>query len=134
MGKVRFFFRASVSIGRRVSLRSACAGALCASGVLVLLLLNCADLLRSPLVFFCDVVFMVFFFCSAVRLLSIALHEKAEAPALPRGSNLQGAPRVGGLVCLAEAMRAMEKNAEAEKAGPENEAADTKNRFIIVRA
>jgi hypothetical protein len=26
-------------------------------------------------------------------------------------------------------MRAMERNADAEKAGPENEAADTKNRF-----
>ena len=62
-----------------------------------------------------------------MRLLSVALHEKAEAPALPRGSNLQGAPRVGGLVRLAEAMRAMEKNAEAEKAGIENGAADTKN-------
>jgi hypothetical protein len=29
----------------------------------------------------------------------------------------------------ADAMRATERNAEAEKAGPENEAADTKNRF-----
>ena len=39
-----------------------------------------------------------FFFCSAVRLLSVALHEKAEPPALPRGSALQKAPRAGGLV------------------------------------
>ena len=31
----------------------------------------------------------------------------------------------------ADAMRAMERNAESEKAGPENEAADTKNRFPI---
>ena len=55
--------------------------------LLVLLLLNCADLLPSPIDFFVFV-FMVFFFCSAVRLLSVALHEKAEAPALPRGSSL----------------------------------------------
>ena len=34
----------------------------------------------------------------------------------------------------ADAMRAMERNAESEKAGPENEAADTKNRFPHLRA
>ena len=62
-----------------------------------------------------------------MRLLSVALHEKAEAPALPRGSALQKAPRVGGLVCLADAVRAMDESAGAEKAGIENEAADTKN-------
>jgi hypothetical protein len=28
----------------------------------------------------------------------------------------------------------MERNADAEKAGPENEAADTKNRFSTIRA
>jgi hypothetical protein len=31
---------------------------------------------------------------------------------------------------LGKAVRAMEKNADAEKAGPENEAADTKNQPI----
>jgi hypothetical protein len=87
MGKVRFFFRASPSIGKRLSFFSTGATALGATAASVLLLLNCADLLPSPICFFVFV-FMVFFFCSAVRLLSVALHEKAEAPALPRGSSL----------------------------------------------
>jgi hypothetical protein len=39
---------------------------------------------------------MVFFLCSAVRLRSVALHEKAEPPALLRGSNLQRAPPEAG--------------------------------------
>jgi hypothetical protein len=39
---------------------------------------------------------MVFFLCSAVRLRSVALHEKAEPPALLRGSSLQRAPREAG--------------------------------------
>ena len=48
VGNVRFFFRASVSIGKRLSGLAAAAGAtaLCVSGVFVLL--NCADLLLSP--------------------------------------------------------------------------------------
>ena len=80
--QVRFFFRASASIGKRLSFFSGCAtGAVCAV-VVVLLLLNCADLLPSP-DFFCVFVFMVFFFCSAVRLLSVALHEKSGAVGPP---------------------------------------------------
>ena len=56
-----------------------------------------------------------------MRLLSVALHEKAEAPALPRGSALQKAPRVGGLV-LGRRHEGDRQNAEAEKAGPEDRA------------
>ncbi|MEI8292251.1 MAG: hypothetical protein WCH99_22500, partial [Verrucomicrobiota bacterium] len=55
----------------------------------------------------------------AVRLLSVALHEKAEAPALLHGRRLQREPCEAGW-SWADAMRATERNAEAEKAGPEN--------------
>ena len=61
-----------------------------------------------------------------MRLLSVALHEKAEAPALLHGSGLQRAPCEAGW-SWADAMRATERDAGAEKAGIENEAADTKN-------
>jgi hypothetical protein len=94
VGKVRFFFRASVSIGKRESFFST---ALCAAGVL--LLLNCADRLTSSEPVFCDVVFIVFFLWTA-RPSSVGrlVREKAEPPALLRGSGLQKAPRNGGLV------------------------------------
>jgi hypothetical protein len=46
VGKVRFFFRASVSIGKRLSGFGATAPA--AAGLLFVLL-NCADLLMSPI-------------------------------------------------------------------------------------
>ena len=46
--------------------------------------------------------------------MSVALHETAEAPALPRGSGLQKEPRGTGL-SLADAMRATERNGEQKK-------------------
>jgi hypothetical protein len=61
MGKVRFFFRASPSIGKRLSGFATGATAPAVAGVLVSVLLNCADLLPSPIDFFVFV-FMVFFF------------------------------------------------------------------------
>ena len=64
-----------------------------------------------------------------MRLLSVALHEKAEPPALPRGSALQKVATSGRAGVVGDAVRAMEKSAEAEKAGIENEAADTKNQL-----
>ena len=69
-----------------------------------------------------------------MRLLSVALHEKA-APPQPSfvGVVFRGhRERRAGV--LGKAVRAMEKNAEAEKAGIENEAADTKNLFSTIRA
>jgi len=77
MGKVRFFFRASASIGKRLS-----------ASVLALPLLRCCyystvRICSRALNRFFVICFHVFFYCSAVRLLSVALHEKAEPPALP---------------------------------------------------
>ena len=66
-----------------------------------------------------------------MRIRSVALHEKAAPPALPRGSSLQKEPRAGGLVELGKAVRATERNAGAEKAGTENEAAHTKKPTTI---
>ena len=133
VGKVRFCARTAESIGRRLS--GLATGAEAAGVVLLLvwLLLDCADLLLSPEVFFCDVVFMVFFFllccASSVRRPS----RKAEAPALPRGSALQKAPRGAGW-SVADAVRATERDAEAEKAGPENEAPTQKTQPSIIEA
>jgi len=58
---------------------------------------------------------MVFFFCSAVRLLSVALHEKAEPPALPSGSALQKVATSGRAGAVGDAVRAMDESAGAEK-------------------
>ena len=120
VGKVRFFFRASVSIGRRLSFFSTGATAPGAS------VLSCAAQLcgsaPEPDLIFLYLFSWSFFFCSAVRLLSVALHEKAEPPALPRGSDLQRAPRAGGLVFGRRREGDGEKR-RAEKAGPENAAA-----------
>ena len=60
-----------------------------------------------------------------MRLLSVALHEKAEAPALPRGSALQKEPRGAGWLCGRRREGDGEKR-RAEKTGLENEAAYTK--------
>ena len=55
-----------------------------------------------------------------MRLLSVALHEKAEPPALPRGSALQKVATSGRAGAVGDAVRAMDESAGAEKAGPEN--------------
>lgn len=58
----------------------------------------------------CDLVFMVFFWGrDAARIRSVALHQKAEPPALLRGSSLQRAPREAGWCKLGEAVRATER-------------------------
>ena len=79
---------------------------------------ECADSARSPEDFFCDVVFMIFFLCLCVFV--YRLHERAEAPALPRGRHLRRAPRAGGLMCWADAVRRWRKT--PQKNGSENEA------------
>ena len=61
-----------------------------------------------------------------MRLLSVALHEKPRPQPSFVGVVFRGHhERRAGV--LGKAVRAMEKNADAEKAGIENEAADTKN-------
>ena len=62
-----------------------------------------------------------------MRLLSVALHEKAESPAFPRGSGLQRAPRRAGWSFGRRCEGDGEKR-RSEKAGPENEAPFTKKR------
>ena len=66
VGKVRFFFRASVSIGKRLS--CFCWPTALALRLLMSVLLNCADLLLSPDSIFLYLFSWSFFFCSAVRL------------------------------------------------------------------
>ena len=65
---------------------------------------------------FCDVVFMVFFLCSADGLRSVALHEKAEPPALPRGSGLQKVATSGRAGFVGEAVRATGRDEAEERA------------------
>ena len=47
--------------------------------------------------FFCDVVFMVFFFLLCCASSVYRPSQKAEPPAIPRGRNLRRAPRAGWL-------------------------------------
>jgi len=105
VGNVRFFIRASESIGSRVS------GFGCAVA-------DWSDVRigsGASMVFFCDVVFMIFFLliCCASSVYRPSL--KSGAPAFPRGRRLQRAPRVGRLGFGGDAVRAIERDAEQEK-------------------
>ena len=80
------------------------------AALVVCSLLNCADRLPRPQFISFDVVFMVFFFCSAVRLRSVAFHEKAEPTALPRGSGPSEGTTSGRAGEFGDAVRATERN------------------------
>ena len=147
VGNVRFCFRASVSIGKRLSTlaclasRAFCSAMSCAvtsppvgveclattasTSCRTVLVFDCSILRicsRAPSLF-CLFVFMVFFFllCIASSVRRPSRKRRAASPPPWKWSS-EGRHEWAGWFC-GEAVRAMERNAESEKAGPENSCA-----------